>query len=399
MVSRLPYLLIIFLAAGIVRAQPTQPIEPRPAERRPPEAEQRPQDEAAARMKEERERQASIEEVRNLRYKAPLKHGDNLRWYSEACQRELKAVRAGDRYFEKGDYERARRAYRSALDIRFDQWILERSSDHAGAPPGLPRFEKRSFRLATEQTFWAIERLKESEALSAEARLKEAMAAADSETDPARAYRRYGTILNVCEKMRPSAIVQACMKRARTRREEILGRVLEQLKRVESAIEARDAAAAADAFELLEARYGPFRTHEAVRATYERLSRNPLLVAEQQERNAARRLATGQAALARRDYLSARRSFRSILKDFPDTRSAKTAQGKLSEMERDPLIAQALRLQEAESVCRGLLARARLLARRGDITGAIEACDRVTSEYGDTPWAIEARKLRISLSR
>ena len=383
----------ILCAAGIAGGQTVE--SPGPAT---PETREEQLDEASARMREERERQALTEEVRNLRFRVPLKHGDNIRWYREATQKELDEVRAADAHFERGDYDRARRAYQAALDIRFEQWYIDHSPA-GGAPAGLPRFAKKRFRLATEQTFWAIERLKEIESLSAEAEVKDALARAKAEDDPGKVYDLYGKVLERCEKMKQSAVAQACAEQAQKQRDAIIAAAVAELARVASAAEAGDVVAATDAFEEWQKRYSRLADHEAVRTIYERVSANPQMSAERKERQAAQRLASAEAALARKNYVSARRSYQSLVEEYPDTRSAQTARERLAMLTQDPLIAQALRLQEAEPVCKGLLEQARRAIARGDTSRAAEACDTIIAQFGDTPWAHEAQLLKRSLGR
>jgi len=361
-----------------------------------------------AALKELRQRRAQDAERRKLTValqewpnKLAAKIRQNQLAYEKAEKEEERNLQRADRYFEKQDYRKAKDYYRRALAVSFYQWVLaeQPTAKDRKDEDFTPRIRRRKFRLATDRTTWAYQKLADIDRLIVESDLAAYRARADKAFETGKllsAYRRYNFVLRFASRMGDNKFAARTIQEVKARRAEIIDTATAPLVRAEAALDRKEPAEALDAVEEFQKKYADFRTNKDVRSIYDKLIADPALQKEMRERKAARLLASAEAAIERRDYLTANRRLSAGAK-LKDTRAGAVAAKKLDELMADPKIVKLIKLQKAEYECKGLMARARMLVKLGKPKEALAIYDSIVENYPDTPWPIKAAEAKAAL--
>lgn len=177
----------------------------------------------------------------------------------------------------------------------------------------------------------------------------------------------------------------------------IYGYIGRPLKAAEQALKRNDLDATLKALEFFEKHYRRFTIILEFRNRYRQIADNKTVLLEKHERISQKKLAAGDAAYNRGDYLSAHKRYRTAARLYPETKSAKTAQTKLDQMLADPKIATAIKQQAAKLECAPLLGRARILLGEGRQKDALAIYNQIIAKYPNTEWAEKARRLKAKL--
>jgi len=307
---------------------------------------------------------AALQEWRN---KFAAKIRQNQVAYDRAEKEEDLNFQKAERYFEKQDYRKAKEYYRRVLSVSFSQWALA---------------EEPSANLIVE-----------SELARSRARADNAFEAGKLLS----AYKQYNFVLRFASRMGENKFAAKTIREVRTRREEIIDSVSKPLILAEVALDQKKPGKALDAVEEFQKKYSDFRTSRDVRSIYDKLMADPTLQKEMRERAAARLLASAEAAIERRDYLTASRRLSNAGTKLKDTKAGVIAAKKLADMMADPKIVRLIKLQKAEYECKGLMARARMLVKLGKPKEALAVYDSIVENYPDTPWPIKAAEAKAAL--
>ena len=126
---------------------------------------------------------------------------------------------------------------------------------------------------------------------------------------------------------------------------------------------------------------------------------DPRVAQARRELAAAQLLELGKAALTRGDYATAKRRFETVSRTYAKTAADSEAKERVDALLADDVLVELIRIQEAESECTALLARARMQLRQGQPAEALAVFERIMKEYPKTPWATEAARLSRSLRK
>ena len=350
------------------------------------------------------ERKRLVTMVERYRNRLPTKWGQNEKWYTEAEKKEFNLAEKADKYLEKQSFRKAKKYYKKALGITFYQWIITKdpTKDQLDDEDFVPLTKRKKFRPATEKTAWVYQKLMEIDRLMLENDLLKRRARADKAYKAGKlsnAYQYYGTVLQFAAKMGGNTLAATTAQEVKDLREDIIETVSKPLQEAEDALEGNRPAAAFDTLKEFKEKHGSFNADKTVRDRFKKLAADPAVRQEKRKRDAVKQLELGKAATARRDYLSAQRRFQSAVKNAPATDVGKAAAMKLREMMADENIVKVIKLQEAEFECKGLLARARMLAKQEKAEEAIAVYDSIIKTHPNTPWAKEAATAKEALKK
>ena len=115
------------------------------------------------------------------------------------------------------------------------------------------------------------------------------------------------------------------------------------------------------------------------------------------EAEAGRYLKKAQDQLTAKRYAGARRMFKDVMRRYPDTQAAMTAELTLQEMASKKDIVAVLQQADADRKGKSLLSMGRNYARMGAKRKAKTYLQKVIDNYPDSEWAAPARRERGSL--
>ena len=101
----------------------------------------------------------------------------------------------------------------------------------------------------------------------------------------------------------------------------------------------------------------------------------------------------GDAAIARGDYLRAKRMYEEAATIYPDAKNVKAASEKLAKMLQDAKIVEALNQQTMEADCKPLLLRAEMFMEQQEYGKAKLLLESIVEKYPKSSWAKSAEEL------
>ena len=354
------------------------------------------------RQADEAERASLAEALLQWRHKLGVKIAENERALVKAKGAEDRDADRGDRYFEKKDFRRAKTYYGRALTVTFYQWVIAEtpSAKEMEDKDFKPKTRKRKFRPATNRTADIYEKLAAMDRLIAEGDLAGHLARADQALDAGKlwtAHKGYDAALRFAQRMGDNEFAVKSSAKARAQQEQILDVVSKPLTLAEMALDEKQPAKALDAVEEFETKFGAFKNDKETCKRYNKIVAQPVLQKEKREREARKLLASGESAFGRDDYLTASKRFGTAGTTYGDTEAGEAARKKLAAMLADEEIARAIKLQESEFVCKGLMARASMLIKQDKYKEALAVYEGIMEEHANTPWSVKAAELKGQL--
>jgi len=345
----------------------------------------------------------AISDAARERRRAAEQRRENSRWRDEAVALEAKLVRKAEAYYGRRDFRKAKEYYLRALDITYKQWEFterlpggpKRSDESRGGEYYKPALRTRVCHLETHNTELARDRLKDIDRLIQEQELIEARLRADALFKAgklAKAYARYAALLAASPKMGDNEVARRQAEHAQATMRAMLDEASAALRVARDALKAKKTREALECLDGFNRKYGELAKLPELHDTWRGLMTDPRIKKEMAERDAEDLLAKGDAAAARKDYLSATRFYHMAARDYPDTRAGTSAGAKNAALLADPEIVRAIELQKAEPICTGKLMRGRMLEKLGKTDEAVAVYSEVVNGYPDTPWAETAAK-------
>jgi len=332
---------------------------------------------------------------------------ENEQWKKEAEALEKKLASTGDEYYKHKQFDLAAEYYTRALSIRYYQWDLREVEvgGFRGVEPARNRIllpldtsTTRRLRARLRSMADAVKKFQEDQAKKQLNELMEKAEVAAMLNDPFKTYLAYGQVVTFAAGLGDKKFaVQAALK-AQAKQKEILTRAAKPLDEAEKLLQQNKPAEAMQKIEEFRLAYGNLTSVvPELDARLQMLLASPALVAESREREINQKILLGDAALLRKDYLSAYRHYREAATTYPEAEAAKRAAEKMAGLMDDPDIAAAIRRQQAEAECKPLLARAERCIQTGDLDQAREVCRQVIRDHPDTEWAARAAEILDSL--
>lgn len=325
---------------------------------------------------------------------------DNRNWQKKAGDRESKLVKRAEQYYKEKSYRKAAEYYTKALDIRYRQWDIRKTSDGKT----LLARKKKTVSLDTKNTARARQRLASIEdKIAAEeaaeikkkiGKLFEQADVAMLVNDPIKAYKIYDSLIEFAAELPESKYAVESAIKAKGKQKAIRAAAEKMLVEAEKFIKdgkPGEAIAKLDEFEMGSREL--LRLAPELKARYEQLTSTPEFAAVMAERAAQKRLLRGDAAMLREKYFSAYMHYRAVAINYPKSAAAKVASEKMAKLLADPRIKGAMREQEIEAECVPLLARAKALLALQRSGEAKAICDRIVEKYLESVWAEQASKL------
>jgi len=400
-------------ASSFAHAQPDNPPEAAPGEAPEAAVPEEPTPEKALReierrKREEKDRREMMERMRLIRLRLALKFRQNERWQREAIENEVDLVREAEDLFENKEFREAKDRYLDAIEITYPQWVftaetmafIKTDRMWHTRKDFLPKCQKKLFSLSTEFTRLALVRLADIDVAIDEYELAERRIEADKAFEDgglATAYRKYGEALDHARKMGENSMALRYIREIERKRADILDAVLKPIEVAKTSLEAGEPAAALAALKEFRNNFGDFLFHAGVERAYRALSDRPEIKQEIMEQAALRIVALGDAAVARKDYQRAVFWYRRAAVRHANTRAGVLAAEKREKLLDDPEIVAAIERQEAEYVCKAMLARAGTFASWGKTAEAAAVYDEIVEKYPDTPWAEQAAEAKARL--
>ena len=360
------------------------------------------------RRREERERREMKAHMARIRFRLLHQFRQNEAWYQDAIDEEVEYVRNGEEHFEDKEYRDAKDSYLAAIEITYPQWIftekiitmIKTDSGWHKRENFEPSFQKKIFHLSTEYTRLALTRLALIDRLIAEYDLIRARLKADAAYeagDIGKAYRRYTDALEIARKMGRSAFAMRYADEITEIREILFAEAAMPLGMAEAALAASRPSAALAALDEFKQKYAALAFIPALKERYLALTAHPKIKHERREQSALKKIAIGDAAVAREDYRTAVRWYRRAAALHAGTQGASLAGQKRDALLADPAVVAAIERQEIEHTSKAMIARAETFASWGKVAEAIEVYDELIEAYPDTPWAEEAMEARKAL--
>lgn len=328
---------------------------------------------------------------------------DNKRWLKEAQTRERNYYTKAESYYKQKLYVRAEKWYEKVLDVRYKEWpIKERGSGSRRRE--VPASKAVRKRMDTNYSSKAKVRLAGMGKLVAkkkEARQKEALGALKEKAelalmldDQAKAYKLYGDVVKQAASMGESKMtVRYCLDMLKQQKA-ILDKAGKPLDEIGKLIEKKKVTDALKRLGEYEEKYAALMDlAPELKERYQGYMENPEVRTETREQQCLARVTTGDTALLRGDFLTAKRHYEAAMGMYPGTVAAKSAARKLAQLLENPKIVAVIAEQQMERECAPLLARARYFFRMQENANAAKVCKQVIAKYPKTKWATEAQKL------
>ena len=328
---------------------------------------------------------------------------ENHKWEYEAKRQEATLVNEANEYYKRKEFDKAEKYYRKAVDLRYWQWDLTETT--VGGVTALePARRKKKRKLRTSYTRIAEDRLRtmpekrqEQRIADANAEFKELFEDADIERqlgNLAEAYKIYDKIIKEADKLGKEKVAIENALKAKKAQEDLLKPALKLLADAENFVKKKKPAEAVKSIEEFNSKYGwVTKLDPALKKCLDELCAVPEVRRELREQEAKLKIALGDAAVARQDYLCAVRHYESVIRTYADTTAGPIAAEKLAAMKNDPMIAEAMKQQEMELACKPLLARSGAMLKMGEFVEAKAACEKIIADYPDSAWAKQAAEL------
>jgi hypothetical protein len=139
--------------------------------------------------------------------------------------------------------------------------------------------------------------------------------------------------------------------------------------------------------------------HPDFRKRVAALRANPDVRKYLREQDAIKRMETGDASLARGDYVGAIRQYRGVVVSYADLDVAQKAVEKLGEIVADPKAVDDLKELDVETRCRVTLSRIESLVRLKKFGEARPQCVKLIADSPDTPWSARAQEILETIKR
>jgi tetratricopeptide (TPR) repeat protein len=328
---------------------------------------------------------------------------ENAKSRKDAEDVESEYVKLANDYYKEKDYLKAIEYYDMALNVTYEEWDI-RETTTGGITSSIPGKSKVRKALDTTNTRRARDRLRALRDVIGEERRKQdeqyfsgAFERAEVATmveDHARAYAVYDEIIAVADRIgQQKHAVQAKIK-AQAKQKEVLGLVVKPLDEAEELLNKDKPEEAVEKLKSFERSYQMFlRLSPDIRARYQALQSAPKVQKQNRELEANERIQLGDAAALREDYVSAARYYREALTRHPNTAAAQDASKKLTQMQSDPKIIEAMKLQEIDVKVRPIIMHAETMLRLRNFDDARRDCERILTEFPESSWAKRAREI------
>ena len=327
----------------------------------------------------------------------------NEAWQKSAEEREKDLCDKANGYYTAKLYRKAAHYYREALSVRYPQWDF-RVVGKGSYKTVEPARHKERHRLETSRTRHARTRLDSmDEKISAEKekgdkkdlrKLFDKAEVAMMLGDKAKAYEAYGAVIALAEEMGQNKLAVRNMLKAIEKRKEIVADISKPLAEAEKLIKEGKAADARKILEDFEREYASIiETIPELKGRHVELSETPEIREENREQEVQRKILAGDAALLRKDYLSAEKHYRAAATMDTGADAREAAAKKLADMLNDPAIVAAMKVQRIARECKPLVARARYLVRIGRGAEARLICRDIINAYRETEWAEAAQEI------
>lgn len=341
------------------------------------------------------------EPVRGRRVEAQSR--ENRDWKYEAKKLEASLVNTANEHYKNKEFAKAEEYYRKALDVRCCQWEL-REVTVEGTTSFLPATVRAKHKLRTSYTRIAEDRLR----TMAEARKREQTAEAKKPFDKlfeaaeierqlgnlATACKTYDKIIEKADHLGKEDVAIDVSLKAKKAQEDVRNTAAKLLIEAEDLLTQSSAIDAVKKLEMFKSNCASLlKIAPELKARFDRLTASPEIRQASRELAAMKTLALGDAARGQHDYPEALRRYKSVLSAYADTTSARAASERIADMEGDTDIAEALKQQRVESVCKPLLLEARSKMEAGDPAAAEAACMKIIADYPKSAWAAQASEL------
>lgn len=328
---------------------------------------------------------------------------DNKQWLKEAEERERDYYTKAESYYKQKLYIRAEKWYEKVLDVRCKEWPIEIRGSGSRRRES-PASRTVRYRLDTNYSRNARIRLagmddlvakkKEAEQKEELGALKEKAELALMLDDQAQAYKLYGEVVALATSMGDSKMTVRYRIDMLDQQEAILGMAGKPLDEIGKLLEKKSITEAVKQLEEYEKKYAALmEAAPELKERYQGYAAMPSVRTENREQDCLARVNTGDAALLRGDFLTAKRDYEAAMGMYPGTAAAKSAAQKLAQLLEDPKILAVIAEQQMERECAPLLARARYFLRMQENAKAVEVCEQVIAKYPKTTWATEAQRL------
>lgn len=334
---------------------------------------------------------------------------ENAKWLKEATDLESEYVKTANDYYKEKDYLKAAENYQKALDITYEGWDI-RELSVGGVTAQAPARSKIRLKLDTSNTRRARDQLRrladiieEERDKLGEAYFQDLFEKADVALlvkDLPRAYAIYSEVAAAADRIgRKKYAVQAKLK-ALDKQKGILDQISKPLAEAEQFMAEDKAPEAVDKMKEFEASSRAFlQLSPEIRTRYAALAALPKIKKQGRELDVRQRILLGDAALAREDYTSAARHYRGAATLYPDTVAAQEATKKLAEMQANPDIVEAMKLQEIDVKVRPIIMHAETMFRLRNYEEARKDCERILADYPECTWAKRAREILAQIPR
>lgn len=342
-----------------------------------------------------------------------IQQNDNRQWEDAAKKLEADLVAEGQRCQSAKNFARAGDLYRRALSITYEQWDIQEVRSVGGSVTYQTSLRKIRKKLDTSNTKSARDKLggldaailAENESLfrkNATTWTTEARAAVKDKKPEGyvKAYVAYDRVVDAAARLPQSKFATQESEKAQAEMKKIIDIADAPLAEAEKTLKdgkIPDALAKLDEFTQtwrvvaednpdMRKRVGAIRSDPDVRKY-------------QREQDATKRLASGDAALEKGDYVSAMRHYRSVIVNYADLDVSLKASEKLADLLADPKAADDLKELDAETRCRVTLAKVDSLMRLKKYKEADALCRKLIADNPDTPWATRASESLAAIKR
>lgn len=329
----------------------------------------------------------------------------NRTWEQEAIRREQSLVSQGNNYYSQKNFAKATECFRAALAITYDQWSLRKLNvgGQESLQPASSR-DRNTYKLNTGNTRIARERLANmDQAVATETqgqlkkRFDKLLADADAAikaNDPAKAYPLLRQIVTEAAQAPDPAAVKEFVTKAQAKQKTILDAVDKPLDEAENLLKDGKTSEAADKLEAFaKSSAALLAAIPELKTRYDHLANRDDLRKEGHEDAVQKRVTLGDQALQREDYLTAARQYRAAATLYPETDAARAAAEKLAQMQNDPKIAEGLKQQEVDALCKPIFTHAENMIRNKQYDEARADCARLMDQFAATSWADRAKAL------
>jgi tetratricopeptide (TPR) repeat protein len=327
----------------------------------------------------------------------------NKDWKKSAEKKQKDYYSKAKRYLSQKRFSKAEEYFKRAENYKYKQWQMRKVSGGSKTTYE-PAVRKRSYRLwnkYAEMSQEALEVLPDKVAAEkAKAtegtirQLLEKAEAADLLQNFSKAYDLYDDVIKKTSRYRDSKKMVRHLLNAQKKQLAILKKIAKPLDDAEKLLKEGKAAEAREVLAAYKEKNGKFLKAEPdLKKRFDALFDTPAIAEENREAEVRRKILAGDAALRRKDYLTAEKYYREATRLHLDTEARQKATDKLAAMLADEEIVAAMKQQQLDRECQPLLARAKYLLRLDEFDGVKKLCDRIIKDYPDSEYANQAQEL------